>query len=458
MNVIWVFGDAHRAQALSHRGDPNIKTPNIDSLARRGVRFDSAVAGAPWCSPFRAALLTGLYPHQCGVVQIPQRLDPTIPTITEPFRQANYHTAFVGKWHLDGFDEHTHYVPPERRGGFDYWMGYDNNNNQEECFVFGTGHETPRRLPGYETDSLTDFMLSHLERHVTAADPEATYQPFFAVLSVQPPHSPMVPPTNPPYASTVPHQSAIQFRPNVPAARQLREEAADAHVGYYGMIENLDYNVGRILTALKALGIDRETYVVYFSDHGDMLASHGISGNSLPWEECIRIPFIVGMVGGHFSMKVGTSDAPVNHVDIAPTTLGLCGIEIPQRMVGYDYSRYCIRQDRPEYRGEPDPDGEPDSAFLQQIPRKFYCPVNRAWRGVVMRDGWKYVCTPHNDWLLYDTVADPYEQANLVYWYDHQEAKERCHRRLVRWIAETGDAFEMPDIKLEGAAGCWPSE
>ena len=178
-------------------------------------------------------------------------------------------------------------------------------------------------------------------------------------------------------------------------------------VGYYGMIENLDYNVGRILTALKALGIDRETYVVYFSDHGDMLASHGISGNSLPWEECIRIPFIVGMVGGHFSMKVGTSDAPVNHVDIAPTTLGLCGIEIPQRMVGYDYSRYCIRQDRPEYRGEPDPDGEPDSAFLQQIPRKFYCPVNRAWRGVVMHDGWKYVCTPHNDWLLYDTASRP---------------------------------------------------
>ena len=62
------------------------------------------------------------------------------------------------------------------------------------------------------------------------------------------------------------------------------------------------------------------------------------------------------------------------------------------------------------------------------------------------------MCTPHNDWLLYGTVGAPYEQANLVYWYDHQEAKERCHRRLVRWIAETGDAFEMPDIKLEGAA------
>lgn len=205
MNVIWVFGDAHRAQALSHRGDPNVKTPNIDSLARRGVRFDSALAGAPWCSPFRAALLTGLYPHQCGAVQIPQRLDPAIPTVTGPFRQAGYHSAFVGKWHLDGFDEHTHYVPPERRGGFDHWMGYDNNNNQEECFVYGTGRETPRRLPGYETDSLTDLLVNHLQQHVNGNGIEGDYQPFFAVLSVQPPHGPMVPPTNPGYPSRVPH-------------------------------------------------------------------------------------------------------------------------------------------------------------------------------------------------------------------------------------------------------------
>ena len=104
MNVIWVLDDSHRAQALSYRGDPNVRTPNIDSLARRGVRFDAAVAGAPWCGPFRASLMTGLYPHQCGVVQIPQQLDPSIPTITQPFKEAGYHTAFVGKWHLDGYD------------------------------------------------------------------------------------------------------------------------------------------------------------------------------------------------------------------------------------------------------------------------------------------------------------------------------------------------------------------
>ena len=73
-----------------------------------------------------------------------------------------------------------------------------------------------------------------------------------------------------------------------------------------------------------------------------------------------------------------------------------------------------------------------------------------------MRDGWKYVCTPDNDWLLYHTADDPYEQVNLVYWQDYQDAKERCHERLVRWIDETGDSFDMPDITTVGVEGCWP--
>ena len=455
-NVIWVFGDQLRAQALSYRGDPNVRTPNIDSLARRGVRFDAAVAGAPWCTPFRGSLLTGLYPHQTGVDRTPKRLNPSFPTIAQPLRQSGYHTAYIGKWHIDGSNEHTHYVPPNRRGGFDYWMAFENNNNQDECFVYGTGSETPTRLPGYETDSLTDILLGHLKEHVTCGGVGEDYQPFFAALSVQPPHGPMVPPTNPPYGTSVPHQTSLQYRPNVPASPAYREKIADKHAGYYGMIENLDFNLGRIMTALKNMGIDRETYLVFFSDHGDMLDSHGRNGKSVPWEESIRIPFIVGMVGGAYSMKVGKTNAPINHVDIAPTTLGLCGIEVPPSMVGYDYSRHCVKNDRPEYRGLPEPTNEPDSAYLQQIPRKFFSSINRSWRGVLMRDGWKYVCTPNNDWLLYNTVEDPYEQSNLVYFTPCQEIKERCHQRLSRWIEETGDSFEIPDIDIKGVDGWWP--
>lgn len=454
-NVIWIFGDQHRAQALSHRGDPNVFTPNIDNLARNGTRFDRAVAGAPWCCPFRGALMTGRYPHQTGVTATPSALDPTIPTVAEPFKRAGYHTAYVGKWHLDGSNNREHYVPPDRRGGFDYWMGYENNNNQNEVYIYGSEGETPQRLPGYETDALTDLLIGHLTGHVggNPVGDEAEYQPFFAVLSVQPPHDPYVAPTNPAHGTRRIHPAQIQFRPNVPQVDWVREKAALDLAGYYAMIENLDYNLGRIREALKRLSVDRETYIVFFSDHGDMLGSHAQWGKSTPWEESIRIPLIIGKVGGNVNMQVGVTDAVLNHVDLAPTTLGLCGIPVPEMMQGHDYSAHCIRPGAPEHKGPPARDQEPDSAYLQQIPRKMHRhSVNRAWRGVVTRDGWKYVCTPGNDWLLFNTAADPYEQANYVYDRAFQQQKERCHERLARWIEETGDAFSLPDIQLEGAA------
>ena len=443
-NVVWIIDDQHRGQAVGYRGDPNVHTPNIDNLARNGMRFDAAVAGAPWCCPFRGSLLTGAYPHQNGVVRTPAALDPALPTITGPFTDAGYHTAWVGKWHLDGSNSRSHYVPPGRRGGFAHWVGYENNNSQAECYVYGGGDEEPRRLPGYETDSLTDLFLDHLRSHIASTGGSDSYQPFFAVLSVQPPHSPYVPPEGSRHAP-----AAIRLRPNVPHVDRIREQAALDLAGYYGMIENIDANVGRVRAALKQSGIDRETYVVFLSDHGDMLGSHGQWEKSSPWEEAIRIPFVIGTVGGAQNMRVGRSDAVLNHVDIGPTTLGLCGIARPDWMVGHDYSRHCILRERPEYHGEPDPGAEPQSAYLQQIPRKMHPhSINRAWRGVVTRDGWKYVCTPNNDWLLHDLATDPFEQANLCHDVVYQGRKERCHGLLADWIRETGDEFALPDIAL----------
>ena len=480
-NVLWVFGDQHRAHATSYRGDRNVFTPNIDNLAREGMRFDAAVAGAPWCTPFRGALLTSRYPHQTGATRTPSALPADIPTVAHAFESAGYHTAYVGKWHLDGSNDATHYVPPERRGGFRYWMGYENNNNQHECYVHGTDGEAPVRLPGYETDALSDLLIEHLRGHVggaarsvaatggstvgpgSAVGPGSTgagggltpatagpdYRPFFAVLSVQPPHGPNVTPTNPPYGAPRIHPTAIELRRNVPVTAGVEQRARFNLAGYYAMIENLDYNIGRIRSALTGMGVDRDTYVVFFSDHGDMMGSHGQFGKSAPWEEAIRVPFIVHRAGGDYNMRVGSSDAPLNHVDIAPTSLGLCGIAAPEGMVGYDYSAHCIRADAPEYRGDPRPEAEPHSAYLQQIPPKLHAhTVNRPWRAVVTRDGWKYACTPGNDWLLLHNADDPYEQANHVFDAYYQQRKERCHRLLADWIESTGDRFPLPDIAL----------
>lgn len=444
-NVIWVFGDQHRAQAVSYRGDPNVYTPNIDNLARSGIRFDNAVSGAPWCTPFRGALLTGTYPHQNGTIQTPSPLSPKVPTIATTFNKAGYHTAYFGKWHLDGSNSREHFVPKERRGQFQYWMGYENNNNQHECYVHGSQSDSPIRLSGYETDTLTEMMIDHLKRHVESKQDD--YQPFFSVLSVQPPHDPYVPPNNPEYGTRRIHPAEIQFRPNVPDVDWVKDRASNNLAGYYGMIENLDYNLGRLQKALKEVSIDRETYLVFFSDHGDMLGCHAQWGKSSPWEESIRIPFIVSKIGGRDNMKTGHCPAVINHVDIAPTTLGLCGLSVPENMVGHNYASYCVRTDAPEYSGPPE--SGPESAYLQQIPRKMHQhSVNRSWRGVVTQDGWKYICTPNNDWLLFNIKDDPYEQANFVYDRYFQSEKERCHNLLKHWIDSTGDRFSLPDISL----------
>lgn len=193
-NVIWVLTDQQRAMMLSCNGDPNVHTPNIDALADMGVNFTRAVSGYPLCCPFRGSMLTSRYPHEC-VPGHEYQMPPEMPTIADVFNENGYHTAYFGKWHLDGFHEREgraalHTVPPERRGHFQQWVGYENNNSQYDCWVHGGQGETAfcRRLPGYETDCLTDLLLEHLEERAAAKTP------FFAVLSVQPPHDPYLAP------------------------------------------------------------------------------------------------------------------------------------------------------------------------------------------------------------------------------------------------------------------------
>ncbi|MEM6391221.1 MAG: sulfatase [Planctomycetota bacterium] len=432
-NVIWVLCDQLRAQALGHRGDPNVCTPNLDNLARNGTSFTHAVAGAPWCTPFRAAMLTSSYPHQNGCDRAPSALDPKRPTIAHAFRDAGYHTAYFGKWHLHGSNGDV-YIPPDARGGFDHWIGYENRNAQYDTDVHGTNLETPTRLDGYETDALTDLLLNHLESRKT----DHPAQPFFSVLSVQPPHDPYV---APPEFHRGRNPASIQFRPNVPPVDRIRDRFAVDLAGYYAMIENLDHNVGRLRDRLRQLDVDRDTYLVFFADHGDCLGSHGQQQKSSPWEESVRIPFIVGRAGGGRRMRTGTCDAVLNHLDIAPTTLGLCGITPPDWMLGHNYADHCRRG-----TALPDANTEPDSAYLQQVPAKQMAhSVNRPWRAVVTRDGWKYVCMPGHDWLLFNLNEDPYELANLAFDPAFARQRTRLLNRLRQWVHDTGDDFALPD-------------
>jgi arylsulfatase A-like enzyme len=443
MNVIWIFGDQHRGQMMSCAGDPNLNTPNMDILADLGVRFPSAVAGFPLCCPFRGSLLTSRYPHHC-VPGHEYPLPDGMPTLANAFSERGYDTAWFGKWHVAGYQEKNgraafYTVPRSKRGGFRTWLGYDNNNSQWDSWVHGhdrNGTEIERyRLPGYETDCLSDLLIEYI-REQGQAKASGKPMPFFAALSVQPPHNPYVAP--PEYMAR--HNPAlVRFRPNVPPVDSIRSVAAREYAGACAMVENLDWNLGRIREALADTDLGDETILMFFSDHGDMHGSHGQFRKTCPWEESIRIPLIVGGGLPLDKCRHGLPDCVVNHVDLAPTTLGLCGIEKPAWMDGFDYSGF-FRKDRPC----PAP---PDSAYLQcVIPTGHGESVDRPWRGIVTRDGWKYVCLEGQPWLLFNLNEDPYEMANLAHNTRCAKERSRLHARLRQWIADTKDDFPLPVI------------
>ncbi|MCG3181467.1 MAG: Arylsulfatase [Phycisphaerae bacterium] len=436
-NLIWIFGDQHRGQALSCMGDPNVSTPNLDRMAGDGLASTAAVAGFPLCCPFRGSLVTSRYPHQC----VPGHefpLPPEMPTVADAFRDAGYHTAYFGKWHLAGFKEREgrtamRVIPPERRGHFDHWVGYENNNAQWDCWVHGDGpgNQTPRRLPGYETDCLTDLLIDHL-RSRTAG--ESAAQPFFAALSVQPPHDPYLAPAEFMARHT---PASLQLRPNVPAVPRIIERARRELAGAYAQIENLDWNVGRVMAALTELGLADDTIVLFFSDHGDMHGSHGQFRKTSPWAESVNIPFIIWGGGSRYDHRTGFAPLPVNHVDIAPTSLGLCGIRPPDWMAGADCS-HCYR------RGAAGT--TPDSAYLQSVvPTGHGQSIDRPWRGVVTADGWKYVCLEGQPWMLFNLNEDPCEQVNLAYNTAYAAERRRLQDRLAGWVADTSDTFALPE-------------
>jgi arylsulfatase A-like enzyme len=440
-NVIWIFSDQQRLQSLGWMGDPNLSTPNLDRMAQTGLCSTAAVSGYPLCCPYRGALLSGRYPH----LTVPGHEYPLPPeqrTIAHVFKEAGYHTSYTGKWHLGGFKEKDgraafHIIPPEMRGGFDSWTGYENNNSQWDCWVHGGegAGAFHYRLPGYETDALTDLFIDQLSRYGRTKQPGGA-QPFFAVLSVQPPHNPYVAPETWMKAHT---PGQVQLRPNVPNIPRVRERARRELAGYYAQIENLDWNIGRILKALDEYDLSEDTHIIFFSDHGDMHGSHGQFLKTSPWEESVRVPFMIYGRETVYSQHTGSLPLLVNHVDIAPTTLGLCGITKPAWMQGADYSSYRLH-------GEP-PASEPDSAYLQVVvPTGHPDSIDRPWRGLVTRDGWKYVALAGQPWLLYNLNEDPYEQANLAFNSLYAQERRQFNARLAAWVDETGDRFDLPDV------------
>ena len=329
-NILFILPDQWRAQAFGFAGDPNAKTPNLDRLQKQSVWFINAVAGVPVCCPTRASIMTGQRATTHGVFLNDARLSTNVTTLAEVFRSAGYDTGYIGKWHLDG-PERLAFIPPERHHGFDYWKVLECTHDYNRSVYYG---DTPELLKweGYDAIAQTRDAQQFLRAHAKSE------KPFLLFLAWGPPHDPYE--TAPMRYRALFQPDKLQLRPNVPKAAETR--ARNDLAGYYAHCAALDACVGELLTTLKETGLDRNTIVVFTSDHGDMLGAHGMHKKQKPYDESTRVPFLIRLPAS-LTTKSRKLDALINSEDIMPTLLGLCGLPLPKTVEGLDFSPYIRR-------------------------------------------------------------------------------------------------------------------
>ncbi|MEQ1859225.1 MAG: sulfatase-like hydrolase/transferase [Chthoniobacteraceae bacterium] len=301
-NVLLIITDDQGYGDFSIHGNPHLQTPHIDKLGADGVRFDRFYVNS-FCAPTRAALLTGRWPLRTGVHGVTHNREAMKPgeiTIAEALKGAGYRTACIGKWHNG---EQYPFTP--RGQGFDETFGFNNghwNNYFDAALLRGA---KPEATKGYITDVLTDEAMKFIAAQ--------RGQPFFCYLAYNAPHSPF----------QVPDKYFDKFK-----AKGLEDNVS----AFFGMCENIDDNVGRLLAHLDALKLAENTIVLFLTDNG------GTAGVKL---------FNAGMKGGKTSVHEGGSRVPlfvrwpaakwkpavvkpiVSHIDLYPTLLDLCGVAAP---------------------------------------------------------------------------------------------------------------------------------
>lgn len=420
-NVVFVFGDQWRQQATGYAGDPNVKTPNLDALARESVNFTHALSGCPVCSPYRASLLTGQRPLTHGVFVNDVYLQPRATSIAQTFSSAGYDTAYIGKWHVDGHGR-SNYIPPERRPGFDYWKVLECTHDYNHSPYYAGTSDEKRFWNGYDAIAQTRDVETYIRNH-------AEDKPFLLMLSWGPPHAPYE--TAPEEFRKLYHADTIELLPNVPdeIAAQAREWLA----GYYAHCSALDSCVGDLLSTIQECGIEDDTLFVFTSDHGDMLGSQGETKKQRPWDESIRVPFLL-KYPGLSGWRPRETDALIDAPDIVPTLLGLCGIPISDTVEGIDFSGHIAGGDDPS-----------DGAALIMCPQAFGQWTithhgGKEYRGLRTKR-YTYVRDLQGPWLLYDNEVDPCQMRNLAYTAESAGFRDELDALLQKKLRETEDQF-----------------
>jgi N-acetylglucosamine-6-sulfatase len=418
-NFVFVLVDDMRWDEMRVAGHPFIETPNMDRLAREGIRFTNAFATTPLCSPSRACFLTGQYAHTNGIVDNTARPSHDLATFPRELQRAGYATGFFGKWHMGNDDS--------PRPGFTHWVAMPGQGEAVDPHLNVDGERF--QASGYVTDVLTGYVEQFIMR--------SKGQPFLAYLAhkaihpnvIQQDDGRVVPMPGQPggfvaaerhrgrYAGREMPRRPNAFKPPLDKPALMRRigtlpplgrDTATTDEEIRGRIEMLlgvDDSLGRILAVLEANGVLDDTVVVFTSDHGYFYGEHGLNEERrLAYEETIRIPLLV-----RYPARIKAGDVAsqlVLSIDLAPTLLEMAGLTPGPGLQG--------RSLAPIFAGAP---GTWRESFLIEYYSDTVFPrvLNMGYSAVRTTSA-KYIAYRDLQGMneLYDLAADPYEERNLI--------------------------------------------
>ena len=447
-NILIVMADQFRAASLGILGEDPVRTPHLDRLAETGCLVTQAVSSYPVCSPHRAMFLTGMRPAVNGVTlnvnsesaQDGVGLRDGLPTWASALRAHGWRTGYIGKWHLEPpvadderFGEGRRddgkvwdaWSPPTRRFGFDFWYSYGAADRHLAPHYWTTHARREERIDvdRWSAEHETDVAIDFVQRR---AD-----EPFALMLSLNPPHQPFdqVPDRyRADYADL--DESALLNRPNVPHGTPEAAQAAAIARDYFAAITGVDEQVGRLVDAVSALGSARPTVILFTSDHGMQLGSHGLLYKNVAYEESMRIPLIVHAPS---LIPAGRADVVVDSLDLAPTILGLAGVPVEDpRMVGRDRSAVLTG------RATAASSATDDAALYLRHASRTDPSSARGLRTPLAKLVATWCPDEELEVQFFDLIDDPYEQRSRP---DHVTAAAYA-RRLDDALRAAGDDWE----------------
>lgn len=422
-NVIFILTDQWRASALGYAGNDVVKTPELDKFAQSAVNFSNAVSVCPVCTPYRASLLTGRYPTTTGMFLNDVYLPSEELCMAEIYKEAKYNTAYLGKWHIDGHGRKEN-VDPERRQGFDSWKGSECDHNYLKEHYYANDDLEIKYWEGYSTYSISKEAQRYMENNINNENP------FLLFVSIATPHFPHQ--TAPKEYLEMYTPDKLKLQSNV--TEDMQEWALKELQGYYAHCTATDKAIGEIIDKAKELGIYDNSIIVFTSDHGEMMGSHGYRPfmKHQVYDESAEIPFLISYPNMDAN-KGKVAEAPITTPDILPSLLSMCNIEIPETVEGYDLSELIQS-----------PEKVKDRAALIMNP----CPFDIAWKDkeyrAIKTAQYTYSKTPDGSGMLFDNIKDPLQMNNLIGGAGYAEIQNKLDAQLMAELARIGETEVKP--------------